>query len=134
MKEQILYTDNSVHITTARIIIHGTTYALRNITSVRRIMKPSNPAGIIIMVILGFLFGLGFIGSMLGEEWATALIMGVMVTVISALTVFMAKTRKPTYYLSLSGNSGEGNVLPSYDRAYINKIVNKVNDAIVQYH
>jgi hypothetical protein len=35
MAEERIYADDNVSVTTARIVVSGTTYALRNITSVR---------------------------------------------------------------------------------------------------
>jgi hypothetical protein len=45
MPEENIYNDNSVSITTARIIVSGTTYAPRNITLVKQAPAPAKISG-----------------------------------------------------------------------------------------
>jgi hypothetical protein len=66
MPEETIYTDQNVAVTTDRIVIAGTTYAVRNLTSVRMTVTPqSGCARIVIFAIaislIAFGLGMGFI-------------------------------------------------------------------------
>ena len=54
-KEETIYSDNAVVVTNTRVIIGGTTYALRNITSVEMVSTPPRIGGAILLLVLGLL-------------------------------------------------------------------------------
>jgi len=53
MAEENIYSDNNVSVTTARIIVSGTTYALRNITSVKMTATKGEPVIPVVLMIVG---------------------------------------------------------------------------------
>src|SRR4051794_1150422 len=55
MAEENIYSDDNVSVTTARIVISGTTYALRNITSVRMTGTAASKIGPIVCLIVGLI-------------------------------------------------------------------------------
>jgi len=80
MDEKTYYTDNEVSVTSARVIFRGTTYALRNVSSVRMItVAPTRIIEIILIIIGVITFALGFaaketrlclgLGFILGARW-----------------------------------------------------------------
>ncbi len=50
MAEETIYSDNNVSVTTTRVMISGTTYALRNITSVKMAMTPASQGCAIVLL------------------------------------------------------------------------------------
>jgi hypothetical protein len=115
-----------VTVTTTRVIIGTTTYALRNITSVKPI-KTRNP----IFGILVLLAGLALLRSALstGDIVAGGLF-GVMGAGLVACAIWLLK---PVYHILIASASGEAKALTSRERAYVQRIVDSVNDAIVKY-
>lgn len=134
MAEETIYTDNNVKVTTARVIIHQTTYALRNITSVRlKSESPVKPSWPNILLIIGIvLLFFGAIPAIAGHpgDGAGLLVIG---GVIVALAIAGMRKGKDTYYVTIASSAGETNALSSYDRDYISKIVEAINDAFVRY-
>jgi Na+/H+ antiporter NhaD/arsenite permease-like protein len=132
MAEESIYADDNVSITTARIVVSGTTYALRNITSVR--MTDTNPSkiGPIVCLILGLIIlamglvaftqsaGEGFMFSLAGAPLAGA-------------GLYTLWTARRSYSVTIASSAGEIRALTSPDKQYISKIVASVNEAIVRY-
>lgn len=129
-QEEMLYSDNVVAVTNARVIISGATYALRNITSVRMTYSPPRVFWAIILALLGIivllLFWLRPDGA-IAPTGAFVLPGGIIGGAI--LWMCMARTH---YHVGLSTTSGELHVLTSKDRTYIQQIVEAINSAIVR--
>lgn len=107
-------------MTSARVVIGGQTHAMSGITSVRSIEeKPSRKGPIILGVI-------GIISLLIGE--AASIVIGL---ILIGLAVFWFISIKPTYHIGLVSASGESKALSSKDAAYISKIVNAINEAII---
>jgi hypothetical protein len=54
-QEYRIYLDNVVAVTTSRVVIGGTTYALRNITSVKMTYTPRKVLGAFLLLFFGLL-------------------------------------------------------------------------------
>jgi hypothetical protein len=52
-EERSFLNDGGVYVSNTRVVIHGTTYATANITSVRKHVTPANNGCAIVLVILG---------------------------------------------------------------------------------
>jgi hypothetical protein len=128
MSEEIIYTDTNVSVSTSRVIISGTTYALRNITSVKMTFTPAKQGCAIAVIILGVLWAIGIMGSKGGV--APALIIGAIVVTGG---VFWYRAAKPDYHVSIASSAGERPAMTHKDKAYIEKIVDAINEAIVRY-
>ena len=140
MAEKTIYSDNLVTVTTTRVMIIGKTYSLRNITSVEMTRTPASMAWAFLMFALGAIFlviavvgydeynpntGQAIMGSAFPFIIGAGIITG---------GVFYLRSCKPTYHVEISNSSGGGNsVFTSKDKLYITKIVNSINDAIVEY-
>jgi len=146
MAEQVIYSDNTVTVSTARVVISGTTYQLRNITSVR--MTYSHPTGCASLLILAgaAIGGIGLLGvwlvvsDMAGgnfpgpeELWlglvfiGTPLVIGIALFVLGRL---WARSIPNRYHLVLTTASGENTALTSESRDYVEKVVQHINNAL----
>jgi Family of unknown function (DUF6232) len=135
--DETIYADNAVAVTTTRVIIWGTTYALRNITSVRMTFTPARVAGAIFLLIAGLMVALVAlaIGSFVGADGIQYPLIGVYVFAgaIIAIAILLMTKAKPMYHVNLSSASGEIHALTSKNKTYIEKVVVSINDAIVKY-
>ncbi|MFQ5664642.1 MAG: DUF6232 family protein [Terriglobia bacterium] len=127
MKEEItFYSDgHGVRVTSARLIIGDTTFSLANITSVRKIStNPDRRGPLKFMVIaVGVLF------------LAIALESGVLAfgaVVMGGLGVLWWKGQRPVYELHIASASGETAPLKSDDKNRVEKIVQAINEAMIQ--
>ncbi|MGN7833618.1 DUF6232 family protein [Pseudoxanthomonas sp. 22568] len=131
-EEETLHSDAYVSVTTSRVIIRGTTYALRNIASVRMtFMSPSLFMPIVMILVGSVVLLLSF------QDFSQSMKSGFTQLAISAaiigIGVFWLKSKKTLFHVSISSSSGEVNALSSYDRGYIEQIVQSINSAIVRY-
>jgi len=117
--EKTLYQDPSgIVVSTSRVILNQTTYALSNITSVRCEKRSPSYGPWVFFGLFGLILAM-FEGSrMLGF-------------VILAACILAFILLKPTFRLILGSASGERTALESKQPAYIVKIVAAINDAIV---
>jgi hypothetical protein len=127
-----VYRDKQVAVTTTRIVIAGTTYALRNITSVRMGVTDPSKTGPILLTGIGAMGFLGCLPQMKhdpgGVFWSLVLCVGMIVG-----GCYWYKSLKRKYHLTLSSASGESHALGSEDKEYIAAVVSAVNEAIVRY-
>ena len=124
-QEEVLYTDPSVSISTSRIVVSGTSYGLRNITSLRMISTRPKLAYGIALIVAGIIWAVGIIGSIGGFVGAIILGGGTV-----AIGVWLLR---PMYHLIVVSSSGEAQVLSSPDPAYITKVVEAINNAIASH-
>jgi hypothetical protein len=138
MEEITFYNDQSVSVTSARVIMNELTFALRNISSVRTLVEPPSHAIDIILIIIGIMTGImGFcvtgVGS--GADSGAATGGGIFIVIIAiafvVLGIFLYVKKKPTYYVYLGTNAGEKRGIRSQDKPYIETIVSAINEAIV---
>lgn len=138
MAEEIIYSDNNVQITTARVNILGTTYPLRNVTSVRMTETPPSTgwamlvgiAGVLItwnvsIPILMMMFEMGRFN--FSDLFVVLLGFGMVLGGFGAAT-----TAGSTFHVIMGTSSGEVQALQSHDQDYIARITSSINDAIGQ--
>jgi hypothetical protein len=131
-KEEIIYSDNAVIVTNMRVIIGGATYALRNVTSVKMLFTSPRLVKPILLLIVGLLILLAAFMPLNENAPAPAgvyVIAGVMIA-SAILWMFSAKTK---YHIGLSSASGEIHALTSKDKAYIERVMLSINEAIVKH-
>ncbi len=133
MQEKRIYFDNVIAVTTTRVIVGGTTYALRNITSVSMTFTPPRVFGLVLLLFVGII--IFFIGEFLsyGGNSPTGIIAFVAAAIIVCGTIFEMCRAKSTYHVCLASAAGEVHALSSKNRAYIEQIVVSINEAIVKY-
>ena len=116
--EVTFYNDNNVTVTQSRFVTHSKTYAMRNISSVHifEIVKSKAKAVFVILfgVILLFSKDIFYVG-----------------IILIALGIWWFISVKNEFAVRISTNAGEANSIISKDKAYIQKIVNALNEAII---
>jgi hypothetical protein len=116
MSEQNFFQYEDVHVTNARFVNGGQTYAMSNVTSVKSFEeKPSRFWGIIFL-----LLGLILI--------AAQPVVGVL---IAAAAGFFLYKQKTTYHVMLATSGGEVSALKTHQREYLEKVVTALNHAII---
>jgi hypothetical protein len=133
MAEENIYSDGSVSVTTARIMIGGTTYALRNITSVRMTTTEPQTGGAIALIVVGAFFILGSFGGLAQRVTAGVLWLLVIGIIIAGGGFLSLRALKPAYNITIASSAGEIRALTSPNKDYIAKIVSSINEAIVRY-
>jgi hypothetical protein len=129
MEEKNYFSDRNITITSTRVIVSGTTYSLRNISSVK--MTTVEPSHIfdIICIIIGVLSLIGGV-STLNHSGGICVVLGILIGIVG---FFIYKSKKSMYYVVLGTNSGEQKAYFSTDVNYIQNIVNEINNAIIDY-
>lgn len=129
-KEETIYSDNVVAVTSARVVVYGTTFPLRNITSVGmsytspRMVKP------VLLLIVGaliLLFAFMPLNDVKAPPEAYIIAGGMMIGAI--VWMIVGKTR---FHVRLATASGELQVLTSENREYIQRVVQCINEAMVR--
>ncbi|MFT3918151.1 DUF6232 family protein [Cloacibacterium sp.] len=116
--ETTFYQDATVTVTQSRFVTHSKTYAMRNISSVHIFEIVKSKVIPIILIILG-------LPMLLSKE---AIFYGIVTILIGVLWLIFNKNE---YAVRISTNAGEANSIVSKNKAYIQKIVNALNEAII---
>ena len=120
-------------MTTARVTVAGTTYALRNITSVGMVSTPPRIAGAILLLIVGLLIAVAIFVRLNEADKAPAGVYFMAGALIVGAIFWILKARTH-FHVGLLTASGEVQVLTSKDRTYVERVVQSVNEAIVKSH
>ncbi|MBK9007154.1 MAG: hypothetical protein IPM31_09195 [Anaerolineae bacterium] len=123
--EITIFEDDKVKITNLRAIIGTKTYAISNVTSVSKSQKAASNIPFLLVIVGAFFIFLGIVG--IREFWGF-LIIGLIIAILGIRAV----NTKPAYIVKIGSASGETNILVSEDGAYIKRIVDAMNDAIVR--
>ena len=132
-KEATFYSDKTVAVTDLRVIIGGTTYALRNITSVRMAFTPPRMVKPVLLLVAGLLILFAALVPMTDMQPAPigVYIIGGGMILGAILWMIGAKTK---YHVDISSSAGEVHVLTSHNKLYVQRIVESINRAIVENH
>jgi hypothetical protein len=132
-KEDIIYSDNAVAVTSTRVVSGGTTYALRNITSVKIAFSSPDFIGPVCLILFG-----AFILFLTLIPWSPQNYQPVLGAIFGGgligLGIIWMCNLRPKYHVDISSASGEIHALTSKNKAYIQRIVQSVNEAIVSHH
>ena len=112
-------------MTNTRIVIRDKTYAAANITSVSMVVIGPQVAG----GCAGALFGAVVLAAGILASSNGTIVVGLFVLILSIIIACLKKTK---YMMRIVSASAESNALWAYDSAYIQKIVNAINEAIVR--
>ncbi|MEH6306198.1 DUF6232 family protein [Olivibacter sp. CPCC 100613] len=112
------YQDGDIIVTQSRYIAQATTYAMRNISSVKLKKIPAERRMAIIMFLGGFLMLFS----------SDARVIGVLLIAV-AITLFVYI--KDEFAVRISTNAGETNTFISKNREHVQKIVDALNEAII---
>jgi hypothetical protein len=130
-EERSFLNDGGVYVSNTRVVIHGTTYATANITSVRKHITPANTGCAVVLVIFGALgavsgLAIGFGGNS-DERWSTFFIGAVMLFI----GIVWLRSLHPTYNVMLATAAGERQGLTSKDEGIVDRVTAAIADAIV---
>lgn len=130
-QEETIYSDSVVTVTNARVTIGGTTYALRNVTSVRLAYSPPEIVWAVFFLVIGGIILLAAFTLFNDNEFPIGVYIIAGVLIVGAILRMI--TAKTYFYVGLSTTSGELHLLSSKDKSYIQCIVQSINEAIVKY-
>lgn len=116
--EKIFFQEKKVTVTQSRYIIEDKTFVVRNISSVSLDKVIKSRIGALILIIAGItIFFL----------WEPFWI-GIVLTVVGCIWLIFIRDE---FAVKIGTNGGEVNSLISKDKAFIEKVVKALNDAIV---
>lgn len=122
--EKTFYSSGGIRITNKRAVFGSKTYSMANISSVNTTEDPPKRSGGIWTAISGI--GILILGAIVGFVWL--ILGGIVVLIIGILFAYLASG---TYHVQLSSASGESHAFSSNKKDEILKIVQSLNDAII---
>jgi hypothetical protein len=119
------YCENGVRVTSTRLLVGSTTYAMANITSVRTSVAQPSRKGPLLVILVGLVLLLIAANShaMAGMAFVSALII--------AGGIFWWTSQKAIYAVRIASSSGESSPITSVNEERIDRIVQAINEAIV---
>jgi hypothetical protein len=120
MEEKTFFDSGGVTVTNARFVVHGQTYAMQSVTSIKGGKKGPPRVGPIVV---------GVLGLVAFSSWGVGgVVLGLC---LLAIAVYWWIQQKPTLIVLLSSASGEAQALSSNDAPYIQQIIGALNDALI---
>ncbi|WP_136679931.1 DUF6232 family protein [Neptunomonas sp. XY-337] len=117
MEEKVFFEYEDVKITNSRFLTDSQTFAMSNVTSVKPHRKsPNRTPGVI-----GIMIGLSLF-------FAQSFIIGLIVI---GLSIYFMTKQKPLYTVILKTSSGENRALSTYQKEYLNQVIDALNEAII---
>lgn len=123
-EERTFLSEGNVLVTNARIVSSGQTYAMAGVTSVQVLVEPASNTGPVLCILGGLLLIVVSIGS-------KAILTGVLGAGLIVAGIQYLRSLKSTHNLILRTSSGEIRAFSSVDSAYIARILEAINNAIV---
>ncbi|CNJ97186.1 Uncharacterised protein [Yersinia mollaretii] len=120
MEEKEFFSHGDVRVTNSRFTVSGATYAMNGVTSVKQLQTTPSKVGPVILAIIGAV--VTFNADSGGK------IIGVLMLLAA---IFWFKKIRPEYIVVLNSSSGEAQALRSYDKNYIQSVINALNESIV---
>lgn len=114
-EEKIYFEEGNVKVTNARFLTYGKMHSMAGITSVAKYVISPSRKGPIILGVVGLVA--------FAAHWLVAILL-----IAGAVAWFMSQ--KNVYQVTLSSASGSEEALSSNDEAFIDRVVNALNDAI----
>lgn len=124
--ERVFFQEAGVSVTSTRFVVGRQTYAMRNITSVQPLVVPAKQGGAILLIIFALVVGLVGLenSSPLGALFGG----GILV-----LGIIWFRSEKDTFGVLLRTSGGEVRAIEHKSEAFIDKIVQAINDSIVSH-
>lgn len=115
--EHVLFREGSVTVTNARFIVSGQTYVMNGVTSIRSHRQEPSRALPLLLCFFGLVL---FIGD--------AYVWGVAAAAAGLAWLLAQKTQ---FTVVLSTAAGEQKALTSADRAFVQRIIDALNEAVI---
>ena len=135
-QEKVYYDDGNVKITSKRTVLEDKTYVLANISSVtvNTIKQEAKSGNMGCLWVIGVFFAImGF--AMLIDNVVGGGIFFLITAGTACLIAYKFGKGTPgweKYSVKIGSNAGDSDGLISDDKEYIKKIVNSINDAIIE--
>lgn len=129
-EEHVFLDEGNIYVSNTKVMIHGTTYATANITSVTKRFTPASKGCAIILICLGAIFVLGALGGFKSSEAGTSFVMLLVAGSILAAGVLWLRSLKPTFHVFLASAAAERQGLSSKDESLVDRVTTAINDAI----
>lgn len=129
-EERIFLDENNMYISNTKVVLHGTTYATANITSVSKRFTPASKGCAIALIVLGAFMTLGSLGAINSKEPGTGIILFLICAAIVAIGVLWFRSLKPTFHVMLASASGEREGMSSKDHSLVQRVVDAITNAI----
>ena len=134
MEEETFFDRDGITVTQTRFIVHGETYTMQGVTSIRRGVEVEEqskgcPIGLIVIGGISVLAGFISFSESVGAGIFTLLIGGAII--FGGVKWYQSKKTITTYTVTLSSASGEKRALAREDQAFIDQIVAALNKGIV---
>lgn len=128
--EKVFLNENSVFVSNCRVVMSGVIYSVSNITSIRKITKPSSQLFAILTMLFGFL---GILVSWFSfSEGTGPRAIGLLLSLAVAGGGFLwLRSLKPSHHAFMTSASGETQTLSSKDETLVDKVIRAVSEAIV---
>jgi hypothetical protein len=137
--EQVILEEGDVRITNLRAVFAAKTYAISNITSVSFAKREASWRLAFVLMLIGVVFLAVSVIALLtaftsgsipdSATWVVLVIGGIALAAVSQ--AYKSASATPTFIVRIAGASGESDALSSRDRAWIERIVSALNQAIV---
>ena len=124
MAERVFFDEGGVKVTQARFIVPSQTYAMSGVTSVGSLKESPSRRGPIILIIIGFFMAV----IRFSAKFAAGGVIGLLMLAGGVAWLWL---QKATFWVVLHSASGEARALSSKDGAWVLRVVNAINDAIV---
>ena len=145
-KEKVYYDEGNVKITNSRAILDNKTYVLKNISSVtvNTIEHKAIKFSGLLEYFIGAVFLLTFVGSLISGQYSESITTSLIYFGLGGACCYYAYSKskknipawetpaRDEYSVRIGSNAGETDGLISEDKDYITKIVNAINDAIIE--
>ena len=119
MEEKVFFDEAGIKVTKQRIVVPAQTYAMSGITSVTSLKQNPSRIGPIVLVVLGLL--IAFV--------MDSLILGLL---LLAGGVAWFVLHKPTWIVQLQSASGATEAYSSKDEDLVARIIEAINNAIIE--
>lgn len=129
-EERAFLNADGVYVSNTRVVIHGTTYAMANITSVRKHVVPASNGCAALLIAVAAIGIVGALATALtnsGDAWGGVFLCGILLLI----GVLWFRSLKTKYHLMLATAGGERQGLSSEDQTVVDRVTAAVADAIV---
>lgn len=123
MDEKIFLNENGTRVTNARFITPAQTYAMSGVTSVKKDVKPGSRVIAVVLALIGVFVLLASSGR------AGSVVFG-LISLCGG--VYLACVTKEIYFVVIHSASGESRAMQSKDKGFIDRVIEALNDSIIE--
>ena len=128
--EHVFLSDNDIYVSNTKVMLHGTTYATANITSVTKRFTPASKGCAVLLIVIGAFMTLGSLGAIGSKEPGMGIVMFLICAGIVIAGIAWFRSLKPTYHVVLASASGEREGMSSKDNDLVDRVIDAITNAI----